>query len=279
MVDEEKRKGRNELDKEIQEKLEKVDYEKYKNELSTQELKVRIDDVYAVETRLAILMAIGSFGSANIKRLAKLLGKNDATILHHLKHLLDENRGPRMLEIDTQMTMKLTGKYYKLTEVAERIFGEPPSEILEKKMIPTFEAIIEKSDTEINEILGKMRVNHPESEKQADIERKRLSYNHLFEGMMVGNLEKAQQAFAAGKKPKNKNYPIGTISNYEVSLKASKTRHLFEVMKLLTNFSVDFGKLKSKIKKEMDKENIPEEDRILLRYHIVGGEIGEFEFE
>lgn len=120
------------------------------------------------------------------------------------------------------MTMKLTGKYYKLTEKATLLFAEPPSEVLEEKMIPTFEKMLEQSDDKISEILIKMLVNHPENEKQADIERKRLSYNHLLEGMMVGNLEKAQQAFAAGKKPKNKNYPIGMISNYEVCLKHQK---------------------------------------------------------
>jgi len=37
--------------------------------------------------------------------------------------------------------------------------------------------------------------------------------------------------------------------------------------------------LKEKIEKEMNSEKIPEAERINMHYHIVGGEIAEFEFE
>ena len=95
---------------------------------------------------------------------------------------------------------------------------------------------------------------------------------------MLNNLEQAYHSLKEGKKPVNAKYPLGSLSNYDLTLKVSKSRHLFEVMKIMTEFSVNFEKLAEKIKKEMDEEGITEENRIPLRYHIVGGEIAEFEF-
>ena len=59
------------------EKIE-VDYKKLKAQ--GKKILDRVNDVYKVETRYAIIMAINNFGSSNIKKLAKILGKNESQI-------------------------------------------------------------------------------------------------------------------------------------------------------------------------------------------------------
>ena len=252
----------------------KVDYKK----LKAQRKKTldRVNEVYKVETRYAIILAINNFGSSNIKKLARILGKNEATIYHHLKDL---TREPELLIVDNKKTRENKGIFYKLSKMAERNFGEPPVEILETKMQEAYQKILELTDKEIAQILVKMISNHPDLGNMTEKERRSISYNHNLENIMLNNMETAEKAFKKGYKPKNNKYPFGSISNFPLDMKISKPRHLFQILSLLTEITAKFVRLKEEIAKEMDKEKIPEDQRIDIHYHIVGGEIAEFEFE
>jgi len=89
--------------------------------------KRKIDQVFDVDTRYGIIMAIDNFGSLNIKKLAKILGKNEATIHHHVKWLIQD---PSMLDIDQKKTMQTKGIFYTLSTTARKyrqILGLTPS--------------------------------------------------------------------------------------------------------------------------------------------------------
>jgi hypothetical protein len=183
-----------------------------------------------------------------------------------------------MLEIDAKMTQSKRGIYYALTQVSSKVFGEPPSDVLESKMLPILDELLSQPDEKINKFLINLLMGNPTKGEMRKQETQRLRYNHFLENLMLNNLEQAYLSLKEGKKPVNEKYPLGSISNYDLTLNVSKSRHLFEVMKIFTEFSVVFETLAKKIKKEMDDEGISEEERIPLRYHIVGGEIAEFEF-
>ncbi|MHA2308563.1 MAG: hypothetical protein ACXABJ_04745, partial [Candidatus Heimdallarchaeaceae archaeon] len=209
-------------------------------------------------------------------KLAKVLAKNEATIYHHLQDL---TRKPKLLQIDEEKTRDTKGIYYKLSDIAERHFGEPSVEVMETKLEEAYEKILSQSDENLYRIYIEMLANHPDIGNQADKERRSLAYNHILENIMVNNLESAEKAFLKNQKPKNLKYPLGSIANFPLDMKISKPRHVFEILKLFNEMSVKFYKLKEKIENEMDKEKILEENRINIHYHIIGGEIAEFEFE
>ncbi|MCG3223462.1 MAG: hypothetical protein H7647_03280 [Candidatus Heimdallarchaeota archaeon] len=96
---------------------------------------------------------------------------------------------------------------------------------------------------------------------------------------MLNNMENAEKAFKEGAKPKNKKYPFGSIANFPLDMKIAKPRHLFQILSFFNEIAVKFAKLKEEIDEEMDKEKISENQRIDIHYHIVGGEIAQFEFE
>ncbi|MHA1592351.1 MAG: helix-turn-helix domain-containing protein [Candidatus Heimdallarchaeaceae archaeon] len=252
----------------------KVDYKKLKAQ--GKKTLDRVNEVYKVETRYAIILAINNFGSANIKKLARILGKNEATIYHHLKDL---TREPELLIVDNKKTRENKGIFYKLSKMAERNFGGPPVEILETKMQEAYQKILELTDKEIAQILVKMILNHPDLGNMTEKERRSIAYNHNLENIMLNNMETAEKAFKKGYKPKNNKYPFGSISNFPLDMKISKPRHLFQILSLLTEITAKFARLQEEIAKEMDKEKIPEDQRIDIHYHVVGGEIAEFEFE
>lgn len=253
-----------------------VEYKGLREALKDPKVRKKIDETYAVETRLSILMAITNFGSANIKRLAQLLNKNDATIYHHIKNMTKE---PALLEVDNEMTQSHKGIYYQLTSLAKRHFGEPTPEEVEDKLMKAIDVLLEQTDEDLYRIYIEMLANHPNIGRQADLDRGRMAYNHILENIMLRNLEQAERAFINNEKPKNLRHPLGSLVNMPFDLKISKPRHIFEILRLLTKFATDFHKLKEKIEKQMDKEKVPEEERIHSHFHIVGGEIADFEFE
>ncbi|MCG3260149.1 MAG: ArsR family transcriptional regulator [Candidatus Heimdallarchaeota archaeon] len=255
------------------EKIE-VDYKKLKAQ--GKKILDRVNEVYKVETRYGIIMAINNFGSANIKKLAKILGKNEATIYHHLKDL---TREPELLVVDNQKTRENKGIFYKLSKIAEKNFGGPPLEILETKMEEAYKRILEQTDEEIAQMYMKMISEHPDLGIITDKERRSIAYNHYLESMMLNNLETAEKAFKKRAKPMNENYPLGSISNFPLDMKISKPRHLFQILSLLTEIAAKFARLKEEIAEEMEKEKIPENQKIDIHYHVVGGEVAEFEFE
>ena len=236
----------------------------------------RINEIFQVETRYAIILAINNFGSLNIKKLSKILGKNEATIYYHIQNLTKE---PELLIIDNEKTNKYRGIYYTLSNLAKKYFGEPPVEVLETGMKETLELILSQSDEEISRIYMELLANHPNLGTQAEKERRNIAYNHTLENIMLNNLEQAEKAFLENRIPKNANYPLGSIINLPLDMKISKPRHVFEIIQIFTELSVKFHRLKEKIDNEMEKEKIPERERIDIHYHIVGGEVAEFEFE
>jgi len=253
-----------------------VEYKGLKEALKDPAIRQKIDETYAVETRLAILMAITNFGSANNKKLASLLGKNDATIYHHIKIMTKE---PALLEVDNEMTKAHKGIYYQLTTLARRHFGEPTAEEVEDKLMKAIDILLEQSDEDLYRIYIEMLANHPNIGRQADLDRGRMAYNHILENIMLRNLAQAEEAFMNGAKPKNTRHPLGSLVNMPLDIKIAKPRQIFEILKLLTKLTADFHKLKVKFEKQMDKEKVQEDERINAHFHIVGGEIAEFEFE
>ena len=251
-----------------------VDYKKLKAQ--GKKILDRVSEVYKVETRYAIILVINNFGPSNIKKLARILGKNEATIYHHLKDL---TREPELLVVDNKMTRENKGIYYKLSKIGERNFGEPPLEILETKMLDAYREILEQTDEEIVQMYVRLMSEHPDLGKNTEKERRSIAYNHTLENIMLNNMETAETSLKMGAKPKNKKYPLGGISNFPLDMKISKPRHLFQIFSLFTEVATKFARLKKDIAEDMDKEKVPEDQRIDIHYHIVGGEIAEFEFE
>ncbi|TFF90449.1 MAG: hypothetical protein EU548_02975 [Promethearchaeota archaeon] len=249
---------------------------KYRKKEETLEVQKRLEEIYEIDTRHAIIMAIATFGSSNIKKLGKLLGKNEATIYYHIKELLKK---PAFLQIDEETTNKNRGIFYTLTPLSEKYFFEPEPKKMEGLFNDLLEVMEKKSDEEIAKFYYEMMAKHPDLGNTAKKDRKRIAYNNILEDFMLNNLEHCEKELAKGKRPKNKRYPIGSIFIGGMNLKISTPRQLFEILKVISDMFGQLSRLQEKFTKESDKMKIPEEEQILIRYHMTGGELSEFEFE
>jgi len=110
-------------------------------------------------------------------------------------------------------------------------------------------------------------------------EKRLITYNHVLEDIMLQNLEHSIIALKEDKQPKNTNYPLGALSNFSLDMKVSNIKHLYRLLLLFAKLSEDVQELKQEISEEIDRNEIEEEEIIDLHFHIVGGEIAEFEFE
>ncbi len=249
---------------------------KYKEPKEDKKTLESIADVFRIETRHAIIMAINTFGSSNLKKLGKILGKNDATIYHHIKEL---TKAPEFLRIDEEATRAQKGIFYKLTDLSKRHFCEAPHDDMEDAFSQLHNLIQEKSDEEIAKFYYDLMAKNPNIGDTAVRDRRRLSYNHILENFMMNNLERTEELVKSGAKPKNKNYPFGSISITGIDMKIYSPRQLFEILMVISESYGKLARLEEKFTKEMDKKSIPEEERISVHYHTVGGEVAEFEFE
>lgn len=247
----------------------------YKGKKEDKKTQEKIAEVYNIETRHAIIMAINTFGSSNIKKLSKILGKNEATIYYHIKELIKK---PEFLEIDTELTNSMKGIYYCLTDLAEKNFCEDPPEQMEDLFIQLHNLLEKKSDKEITKFYFDLMAKNPDLGETIQRDRRRISYYHILENFMLTNLENTAKAVLEGNKPLNKTYPMGSISMSSIDMKIASPRHLFEILKTLSEMFGKLSRLEEKFENEMNEQKIPEDERIAVHYHMVGGEIAEFKF-
>ena len=248
----------------------------YKQKKEDKKTITKIDEVYNIETRHAILMAIDTFGSSNIKKLASFLGKNDATIYYHIKELLKE---PALLEIDQEITNNQKGIFYKLTDLAIRHFSEAPFEEMNDLFTQLYDVISSKSDQEVENFYFELMAKNPDLGKTAERDRRRFAYNHILENFMLNNIEREEQLILQGFKPLNKNYPIGSLFLNSIDMKIIHPKQFFEVIKIVADMMKKLGELKTKYQKDIIEKSIPDNEQINLRCHFVGGEITEFKFD
>lgn len=70
--------------------------------------------VFTNEAQMGIIIQILTFGSLNVKFLAKMINKSESTTLGHVKKLLEMN----YLTLDVKETESHVGKFYRLTKIA-----------------------------------------------------------------------------------------------------------------------------------------------------------------
>lgn len=249
---------------------------KYKERKEKKEILERVDEIFKIETRHAIIMAINTFGSSNIKKLAMILGKNEATIYYHIKEL---TKKPELIQIDQEATHSQKGIFYKLTDLSKKYFSEPQPEKMEDVFTQVYNLVENKTDEEVAKFYYELLAKNPDIGKSTQRDRRRLSYNHILENFMISNLERIEQAVINGAKPKNARYPIGSISISSIDMKISTPKHLFEILLVISEMFGKLSRLQEKFTKEMQKQEIAEDDQIAVHYHVVGGEVAEFELE
>jgi DNA-binding MarR family transcriptional regulator len=245
------------------------------SKFSKKELDKRFEEIFENETRYGIIMAIRTFGPMNIKLLARIMGKTVSTIHHHITEM---TKKPKLIIVDDEKTTSARGIYYKLSAISEERFPKNEDTVYEEEIPTIMERAMKLSDEEISKVMLFRLLNQPDLGVISMKMRRSRNYNHNIENFIINGFERTEQALAEGLKPKNLLYPLGAASNISLDMRVSKPRHSIEISMVLTRFFAELVKLNKKIKKEMDEEGVPEDDRIKVYYQLFGGEVADFEF-
>ena len=239
-------------------------------------LDKRFEKLFENETRYGIVMAIRTFGSMNIKKLARIMGKTESTIHHHITEMIKE---PEVLVIDNEKTTSTRGIYYKLSEITKERYPRDKETLFEEEIPTLMNRVLQLTDEEIAKMMFYRMINQPDFGKIAQGIKRSLSYYRNIENFIVNSFERSENAMREGLKPVNLNYPFGSSTILGIDLKVSKTKHSLEIAQATSEFFAKLVKLNQKFKKEMDEEEVKEEDRIQAYYYLFGGELMDFKFE
>jgi len=242
---------------------------------SKEEIDKRFEDLFENETRYGIVMAIRTFGSMNIKILARIMGKTVSTIHHHISEMTKE---PEVIEIDNKETTASRGIYYKLSEIANERYPKDKESVFEEEIPTIITRALQLSDEDMAKVMMyRIMAQEDFGELTKQIKRS-MSYNHNIENFIINSFGRAEKALKEGLRPKNLKYPFGASTLLNLDLKVSKPRHSVEIGVVMSEFFAKLVKLKRKFEKEMDEEGVIEEERIKVYYHLFGGEMSDFEF-
>lgn len=234
----------------------------------------RIKELAKVETRYNIAMVIHSFGTSNIQRISEYLGKNKATIHHHIKEMVTGDLP--YLELAQEDTVNKQGKFYKLNKYFKRYFDVPPPESKEK-ITEFFLELGKKSEIEISKSLQSMLTSSPNFGSAGEIEKKNLQYNHVIEKIILENFIHSEKSLFDGKKPVNKKYGFASIDSFSYSAKLSSHKQLLKIVLEINGLLTKLSELRENFDKE--NENIPENELVNVHLTMVLGESTKFKFE
>jgi len=238
-------------------------------------LKKRVREMVQNETRYGIFMAIRTYGSLNIKKLAEIMGKTESTIFHHITEMLKE---PKILGIDSNKTEQNRGKFYRLTEELVRTYVKN-EEVAFETEIPN---VISKLDNLSNEELGEHLLNAVKNQSDlgniANSAKRALSYEHIIENLILNNFQQMEKAIMRGLVPTRKDFPAGGFTNVSIDIKMSNLKQMLLISEAITDFFQILIKLKKQFQEEIDNSKISEDQLITEHLHVFSGQLGEFNF-
>ena len=238
-------------------------------------IRKRVREMVQNETRFGIFMAIRTYGSLNIKKLAEILGKTESTIFHHISEMLKE---PKIIEIDLDKTETNRGKYYRLTMELEEIYVKSEDAAFETEIPDVLGKMKDLTNEELAEQLMQNVKNQPDLGNITKAAKRAISYEHIIENLILNNFQQLENALLEGKVPTRKDFPAGGFTNVSIDIKMINLKHLLLISDAIAEFMRKLTKLKKQFKEEIDKAEISEEKLVTEHLHIFSGQLGEFPF-
>lgn len=241
-------------------------------------LKNTLSKVFQIETRYAIITALRTYRrSMNTKMMANILEKSESTISYHITEMLKIS--PKLIEIDTEKTEKLRGKYYRLSDPVANYYKKIDSKEPFQKDIPNLLSdLMIKSDEEIYQFILESVRKHPDLGMMTESTKKGLSFLHTIEKIILNNFTKTEKAIMNKKKPIRKDYPLGGYSLISIVFNTFSIRHSIKIAQIISQFFEKLFVLKEEIDNEIKISDVKEEELITEHYYLFGGVLNEFEF-
>lgn len=232
----------------------------------SEEIKQKYDKAIYEEVKNGIIIALEFYNSLNLKRLAELIGRPETTTIRYVKKLLDEG----LIVLDVEKTALDWGKFYKLSDSVISLIEERNirSKEREKWIFEEMNHLEGKSEEEIRELLA--RVLFSKENIELDFLKAKQTFEFVSnvqkmiinDALLVANdLIKIYNEKGLEYMKRNLEIAPSDIESWNVSLKLHSITQMADLVKLFFKWFNELNDFKDKITKEMDEENIPEDQR------------------
>lgn len=226
------------------------------------------------EIEFGIVTALNWFESLNLKKLAVMLDKPESTTLRYIRKLKDNG----IIVFDSEKSEDSWGKFYKLSPQIKNTY-DAYMHTMDDQIEKIEDEIKDKLDSE--EELEKYTLDRLLSEdklREIPLQKHYFHFVSKLQSIMMNEaITKIEEFFSkfdkddlAEIKSKIKLSPTD-ISVYVTSLKISKWNHIFRINNLIFTFLRDIDNLKKTIEQEMEKENVPDDQKITHLVNVFTG--------
>ena len=225
----------------------------------------RFNQLVEDETEYSIVTTLQWYNSLNLKKISTMIGKPESTTLRYIRRLKKEG----VIEFDSEKSEDSWGKYYKLSSDVKTIYESVQKEIEERasQIIDELQDYRNLPEEELNLYFAKELL----SEKKWGMIPSMKNHMHF-----VSNLQKVivnETIYAANELSKKIEkegrekiieriiLPPFDLSYHVSIVKLNKLRHILMMNEIVFDFMKKIKEFNEALKKEMDAEKIPEEER------------------
>lgn len=244
-------------------------------------IEEKLERVIYEEVSYGIITSLRFHETLNLKRLAQLIGRPETTTIRYLKQLLED----KLIDIDAEKTATSWGKFYRLSKPAKEVMaqGEKEQQQREDNFLSELANYESMSEEKLLEIFVR-EITNKESLDQIAIQVKHgITLNYNIQKMIINNFIETSNGLTKIKEEKGADYLIenlildpADINTSTLFIKYSKAKHVMAIIEKFVDFHKAIKELETKFEKEMDKEQIPEDER---KTHYVGLFMGTTDFK
>ena len=232
------------------------------------------------EIQFSIVTCLAWYGSLNLRQISHLIGKPEPTTYRYARQLLDEG----LIILDNEMSTAKRGKYYVLSPDLRNIATEDSEkyEDIEEDSVKRIKEIREKiNQGKINEIrkqiidrfLGKIDdASIINGFKHSNSLTSNIQNSIINSIVFHGKQLKKKEGFE-GKDIKDSDVLRTHAMMNMYQIKTWKTEHLVRLYEIVYDYFKKLKELTIDLRKELEKEKVPEEDIVIQYISSFGGYI------
>ena len=232
------------------------------------------------EIQFSIVTCLAWYGSLNLRQISHLIGKPEPTTYRYARQLLDNG----LIILDNEMSTSKRGKYYNLSPDLKNVATDDSKqyEDLEEDSIERIKTIREKiKQGKIDEI-RKQIIDRFLSKLDDETIVNRLKHSNSLTSNIQNSIINSI-VFHGKQLKKKESYEGKDIEDYDVLrthammnmylIKTWKTEHLVRLYEIIYDFFKKMKDLRIGLEKELEKENISDDDVVVQYISSFGGYI------
>ena len=229
------------------------------------------------QTELGIVTALHWYKSLNLKKIAQMINKPESTSLRYIRKLKDDG----IIVFDSEKSEDSWGKFYKLSPESLTIYEEYMNALNQRieTVADDLRKIIDEPEENIKKYVASEILSPAKLEEIPAIQNYFYFVSNLQNIMINETVEHvndiAKVVEKQGLEEVKEKIQISPmdVSIYVNDIKLSTWKHVLRINEVIFEFLTKLNKLRQDIEDEMDKEKVPEEERLTQFVNLFTGSL------